>query len=164
MAATLSVGSDSFPVKLRDLSSEGALIEGVILPTSGTNVCLSRGSLNVVAEVVWCRAGRAGLRFESSVSVAEWLPQGRALAAQQRVDQIVQQVKASRTETLASPKHLPTFQSRKVGALELTRLRVALETLAEDLAADPDIVKRHMTKLQTLDLVAQALTKLAAER
>ena len=164
VAATLSVGSDSFPVRVRDLSSEGALIEGAILPTSGTNVRLSRGSLNVTGEVVWCRGGRAGLRFVSSLSVAEWLPRGRALAAQQRVDEIVQQVKGSGTVTSISASRVAMFQSSTLSAVELTRLRVALESLAEDLAADPDIVKRHMAKLQTLDITAQALRKLAAGR
>ncbi len=164
MAATLSVGSDSFPVKVRDLSSDGGLIEGVVLPISGTIVRLSRGSLAVTGEVIWCRGGRAGVRFESSLSVAEWLPGGRAPAAQQRVDEIVQQVKASRTESSASPAQGPALKASKLDALELTRLRVALESLAKDLAADPDIVKRHMAKLQSLDITAQALGKLAAER
>jgi hypothetical protein len=78
------------------------------------------------------------------------------------VDEIVQQVKASGTvHTDPAP---PRFQSGKLTALELTRLTVALESLAEDLAADPDVVKRHLAKLQTLDLVAQALRKLAAGR
>jgi hypothetical protein len=80
------------------------------------------------------------------------------------VDEIVQQVKASRTESSASPAQGPALKASKLDALELTRLRVALESLAKDLAADPDIVKRHMAKLQSLDITAQALGKLAAER
>lgn len=162
--ATLYAGSGSSPVKVRDLSSTGALIEGGVIPAPGTNVRLCRGSLNIMGEVVWCRGERAGLRFESSLSVAEWLPGGRALAPQQRVDEIVQQVKASGAIGSHSAGHFATLQSSTVSAAELTQLRVALESLAEDLAADRDIVKRHVPKLQTLDITAQALRKLAAER
>ena len=92
------------------------------------------------------QGGRAGLRFESNLSVAEWLPGGRAMAPQQRVDELVQQVRASgtvHTDPSASP---PRFQSGKLTALELTRLTVALESLAEDLAADPEVVKRHLKR------------------
>ena len=39
-----------------------------------------------------------------------------------------------------------------------------IESLANDLSSDPNIVRRHMAKLQTLDATAQALRKLAAER
>lgn len=160
---TLYTDSGSSPVKVRDLSPGGALIEGGVIPLPGTNVRLCRGSLNITGKIVWCRGGRAGLRFESRLSVAEWLPGGQAIAPQQRVDEVVQQVKASGMPALAiGPR--PTLQSEKLSAVELTRLRVAIESLADDLATDPDVVKRHMAKLQTLDLVAQALRKLALER
>ena len=162
--ATLYVGSGSSPVKVRDLSSAGALIEGGAIPPPGTSVRLCRGSLNITGEIVWHSGGRAGLRLESSISVAEWLPGRQATAPQQRVDEIVQQVKASGTAGSVSLQNVPEFQSSKLSALELTRLRVAIESLAEELAADPDIVKRHMAKLQTLDLAAQAFGKLAAGR
>jgi hypothetical protein len=62
------------------------------------------------------------------------------------------------------PSSHATFASGKLSALELTRLCVGLEKLSEDLASDAHVVQRHITKLQYLDLAAQALRKLAAER
>lgn len=162
--ATLYADSGSAPVKVRDLSSAGALIEGGLIPPPGTDVRLCRGSLNIMGEIVWCRGGRAGLKFNSSVSVSEWLPGRRAVASQQRVDEIVQEVKASETLTSRSPSQDSKLQPGKITPAELTRLRVAIESLAEDLAADPDVVQRHIAKLQTLDIVAQALRKLVADR
>ncbi len=162
--ATLYAGLGSWAVKVRDLSSRGALVEGGDIPPPGTSVRLCRGSLTIMGEIVWCRAGRAGLRLESSLAIAEWLPGSRATAPQQRVDEIVQQVRASGTMPSLSPGHHPTLQSNKLSAVELTRLRIAIEALAEDLAADAHVVNRHMSKLQTLDVAAQALGKLAAER
>ena len=72
--ATLYTPTGSSPVKARDLSSGGALIEAGVIPPVGTRVRLCRGSLNITGELVWCRGERAGLRLESSLSVAEWLP------------------------------------------------------------------------------------------
>lgn len=162
--ATLYADSGSSPVKVRDLSSEGALIEGGVIPPVGTSVRLCRGSFNILGQIAWCRGGRGGMRFESSISVAEWLPGGRATVTQQRVDEMVQETKAAGIAKSFSFDHHPTIQSGKLTSLELTQLRRAIESLADDLAADPQVVKQHMLKLQTLDLAVRALRKLAAER
>ena len=39
----------------------------------------------------------------------------------------------------------------------------AIEQLADQLAGDPDVVARYMTKLQSLDIAAQTLRKLAEQ-
>jgi hypothetical protein len=162
--ATIYADTGSAPVKVRNLSSSGALVEGGVLPPPGATFRLCRGSLNITGEVVWSRDGRAGLRFASGVSVADWLPRGKATAPQQRVDDIVQYAKASLIPTSISPEDCPIFETNKLSSLDMTRLRQAIESLAEDLANDPLIVERHASKLQTLDIAAQALRKLAAER
>ena len=160
--ATLYTASGSWPIKVRDLSSGGALIEAGVIPPPGTSVRLCRGSLNIMGEIVWCRGERAGLRFESSVSVSEWLPRGRT--PQQRVDSIFQEAKATKAAHSLASDTQPTPSPSKLSEVDLTQLRVAIESLAEDLAADPDVMDRHMLKLQSLDIAAQAFRKLAAER
>ncbi len=162
--ATLYAESCCIPVKVRDLSAAGALVEGDDIPPIGTNVRLCRGSLTITAHVVWSHGGRAGIHFESSVSVADWLPGGQGRVRQDGVDEIVQRLKSSGTPHALSLSHRTAIPSTMLDAVELTRLRIAVESLAEDLAADADVVKRHMSKLQALDLAAQALAKLAAER
>lgn len=150
------------PVKVRDVSSTGALLDGKDLPPPGAKVRLCRGSLTIAAKIAWSQGGRAGVQFESTASVAEWLP-GVQKAHQRGVDEIVEQLKSSglgRSVTSGSPAVL----SAKLDAVELTQIRIAVESLAEDLAGDAEVVRRHMAKLQALDLAAQALGKLAAER
>jgi hypothetical protein len=161
--AAICVGLGSEPVKVRNLSTNGALVEGAILPRPGTQVRLCRADLNIDGEVIWCRDGRAGLRFNSEVAVEDWLPQGSAKANQQRVDRLVRQFKTSGVAWApsAAPDDVP---GKDISVAELDQLRTAIESLAEDLAADDAIVERHMSKLQTLDIVAQALGKLAAAR
>lgn len=161
--AAIFAEAGSTPVKVRNVSSRGPLIEGAVVPPVGSRVRLCRGSLSVSAQIAWSRQGQAGLHFESTVSVVDWLPGGRAKSHQQRVDEMVQQVKASElAPTSLGDRQNP--QSSKPSALELTQLTEAIESLADDLVSDPEVMKRHMLKMQTLDRALQTLRKLAAER
>jgi len=164
LMATLYIGAHSTPVKVRDMSTGGALIEGGTMPPLGHGIRLCRGSLHVSGEVVWTTGGRSGLRFNTAITVTDWLPRANATAPQMRIDEIVQLVKSSEASSPTFAGSEVEITSRKLTSLEITQLKLAIEALAEDLAADPDIVARHMEKLQSLDLTAQALTKLAAER
>ena len=159
--ATLYAVTGSAPVKVRDMSAAGALVEGAVIPAPGSKVRLSRGSLSVTGSIAWCKGARAGLSFDSTVSPDDWLPTGTP-APQQRVDELVQHIKSSIAGGLpeASPL-LP--QSPFVTAIEVDTVRHAIEDLADDLADDPDVIARHAEKLSTLDLAAQVLKKLAAE-
>jgi hypothetical protein len=160
--AAIFVGLGSEPVKVRNLSPNGALIEGASLPESGTKVRLCRANLEVDGEIMWCRGGRAGLQFQSPVVVADWLPAGSAKAGQQRVDLLVQKFKNDGLNNPPSSVTIGEIDGKKIDQDELVHLRAAIESLAEDLAADSSVVERHWSKLQTLDIVAQALGKLAA--
>lgn len=92
--ASLIARSASGPVRVRNLSSTGALIEGAVIPAPGERVFLRRAGATVVGEVIWSRDGRAGLRSDSRVTVADWLPRANC-SAQQRVDEVVQGWKTS---------------------------------------------------------------------
>lgn len=163
--ATIYTDSGSAPVRVRNLSPTGALIEGPVLPPPGSQVRLSRGSLSIMGDIVWHKDGRAGLRFKSTVSVADWLPHGRSVNAQQRIDEIIQHARtSSKGVDPRTPISWLTPQSTKLNAIDLRRLKMAIQSLSEDLAADLVAVERHGSKLQVLDVVAQALGKLASER
>lgn len=68
MAAALELSGSSLPVKLRNLSAEGALVEGDKLPVEGAELVFRRQELNVAARVIWVRGGRAGLSFKEPLS------------------------------------------------------------------------------------------------
>ena len=68
MAATVEVSGTVRPVKMRNLSAEGVLIEGEHLPVEGSEILLRKGDLSVAGRIVWLRGGRAGVAF------AELLP------------------------------------------------------------------------------------------
>ena len=64
LVARLFTTSGERNVKLRDISANGAMIEGDRLPAPGTDVLLRRGSLELIATIVWARDGCAGLEFD----------------------------------------------------------------------------------------------------
>lgn len=161
--AVMYAGNASAPVKLRDVSAGGALVEGALIPTPGTKISLRRGSLVVTGEVAWQKDGRAGLSFDTRVSVGDWLPSAKVPAAQQRVDEAVQQIKSSMLGRAPGAISLP-LESVPVTASELRGLRRAIESLADDLSDDPAVVARHAAALQTLDLAVQILSRLVADR
>jgi len=67
MAAALELSGVSLPVKLRNLSADGALVEAEKLPVEGAEVIFRRNELAMPAKVVWVRGGRAGISFKEEL-------------------------------------------------------------------------------------------------
>jgi hypothetical protein len=63
LAATVEVAGVAQPVKLRNLSEEGALIEGDRLPLEGTTTFFQRNDLRLKGRVVWVLGTYAGIAF-----------------------------------------------------------------------------------------------------
>ena len=63
LAATVEVAGVPQPVKLRNLSEEGALIEGEHLPLEGTTTFFQRNDLRLKSRVIWVLGTYAGVAF-----------------------------------------------------------------------------------------------------
>jgi hypothetical protein len=150
--ATLYAGGASAPVKIRNLSPTGALIEGKRIPPPATKVSLRRGSLAVSGQVMWCGDGRAGLNFEAPAAVAHWLPGGEALIKQARVDAIF-----NGSGGLAASDAAPDATT----PFEIVKVQRLLLSLAEALADDAQAVVRYAAELQALDVAAELLAQMA---
>jgi hypothetical protein len=161
LAAALYCDGSSSPVKIRNISATGALVEGGTVPGQGSLVQLVRGGLIVHGLVAWTAEGRCGLKFSGSVDVRKW----RAVpgnAEQHRVDEVVRLVKAG-----AVPLPLPPLAHQLDQAEldapatdlsgDLKRVSVLLESLGATLSGDPDVVERHGAALQSLDIAVQVL-------
>ena len=118
--ASLVADAGSGPVKMRNLSAHGALVEGAVLPRAGVDLFgarivrgsdadlqsvlpragsrfrLYRGELSIWGKVVWSDHGRAGLRFDSLAIVSDWLPRAQTNVAQQRIDDMISQMRTGR--------------------------------------------------------------------
>jgi hypothetical protein len=152
----------SFPVKVRNMSVSGALVEGAALPEEGAEVQLVRGSLALSATVAWSAAGRCGLRFSSPACVRDWLAPS-ANAAQQRVDEAVRVFKCG---AVPMPQR-PATRNEQSGsetvqfAEDLRRATRLLEHLSQELSNDTDVVIRNAGRLQNLDIALQILAVVA---
>jgi hypothetical protein len=73
LKATLEVPGDSLPIILRNLSEEGALVQGKRLPEEGARVLFHRQGLSVPSTVAWCQSGHAGLEFDFPLFPREML-------------------------------------------------------------------------------------------
>jgi hypothetical protein len=64
LAATVEVTGHPVAVKLRNLSEEGALIEGDNLPLEGSSTFFERNELRLRSRVVWVHGRYAGVAFD----------------------------------------------------------------------------------------------------
>lgn len=64
LKATLELPGRSLPIVLRNLSQDGALIQGEDLPEEGTRVLFHRQGLSVPSRIAWSHCGFAGLHFD----------------------------------------------------------------------------------------------------
>lgn len=61
--ATVEVAGEMLPVKLRNLSDEGALVEADLLPAADTKIVFHRKELSVRGSIAWVSGNHAGIAF-----------------------------------------------------------------------------------------------------
>ena len=71
MVAKLATPARDIDVRIRDISSGGARIEGVDLPRPGSDVILERGGFQGFARVIWSHGNAAGIQFDEPLDEAE---------------------------------------------------------------------------------------------
>lgn len=160
LAAALYCDGAPTPIKVRNLSSGGALVEGRGMPAPGALVQLVRGALIVHGLVAWSAGGRCGLKFSGSVDVQQWRS-AQGNSDQQRVDEVVRLVKAGAVP-LPIPSQSDTPMNRGRDELDdlagdLDRASELLDALGACLASDAGVVIRHAQALQNLDIAMQVI-------
>lgn len=165
LAAALYCDGSSSPVKIRNISSTGALVEGAVIPSIGTLVQLVRGGLIVHGLVAWSVDGRCGLKFSGCVDVQQWRAAPNN-SEQQRVDEVVRLVRAGAVPlAVPQPSQLRPHESCEPGETlsgDLRRASELLDNLGGALASDVDIVTRHGPALQNLDIAMQVIAAVEA--
>jgi hypothetical protein len=104
LAATLEAGRDALDVRLRNLSAEGALVEGENLPMEGSDVVFRRKDLVERGTVVWVSGKHAGIAFKHPL----------------RTEQVLEHVPQPR------PRMQPQFKRPPLACRELTREEMKL--------------------------------------
>jgi len=78
LGASIESQSKSFPVRIRNISATGALIDGAGLPGDGARGRLSRAKLSVDCEVAWQNGDLRGIRFDVPIDTDAWVRSGEA--------------------------------------------------------------------------------------
>lgn len=166
LAANIEAGARVVPVRIRNLSESGALIDGGALPEVGTDLKLRRLEIEIGATVVWRLGGRCGIRFAGRVHVDDWAlgkRRGPALfeRSQAGVDARQAAIRAGIVSAPEEPKPRAPLQDSRI-AEELAEVRCALDMVGEALSDDVTILERHGGSLLRLDLACQVLAELSA--
>ena len=151
LSAVLTAGQSSIPVRVRNLSPSGALIDGPDLPQSG-RVMLRRGHLSANGEIAWHGDGMCGLRFHDPIDVASWVMRV-VHSGQERVDTIVSALKAG---------VLPHSSSAPAGAPDLKAIVEQLAAIISNLAASSDMTTELAEQILKLEALSKAIENHAA--
>ena len=73
MSASLELSGTSLPVKLRNLSMDGALVEGDNLPVEGASILFRKGDLSMPGNVAWVKGRQAGVAFAQNLNPEQLL-------------------------------------------------------------------------------------------
>jgi PilZ domain-containing protein len=148
LSAAVVAGASPVPVRVRNLSSRGALLDGGSLPAAGSTVRLVRGTLSAEGRIAWQSNGQAGIRFVREIDVAAWV-KGTGHPGQQRVDEAVA---ALRRRQPPPPEVEPP---------SLTHISTELDALCERLAGSRDFSLELGEELVRLDALASGLRQLS---
>jgi hypothetical protein len=143
------------PVRIRNLSPNGALVEATSLPPVGSAVCLMRGDLSARGTLAWVGGNHAGISFSGAIEVAAWVKRA-GHGGQQRVDGLVAALRSS----APLPNELRASRSMD----SLPQISAALDKLCEDLAASSTLSLDLGDELLKLDSIAHALRQIAGAR
>lgn len=155
---TILTDALSAPVRIRNLSPNGALVAGQELPRVGERCRIRRGSLSVSGRVLRHNGREAGLQFDRDIEVQSWLAAGSA--RQSEVDRVVQEAK--HRYPVADTHHILTGAERAAVTTRDDLLDIAdqLDRLADSLSEDDHVIAKFLDRLQILDIASQRLRAL----
>lgn len=156
-AAVLQSESGVWPVRIRNMSATGALVESSNLPQTGLSVRLCRASLSMKAQVKWVREGRAGLQFNGSADVAAWINSCTVRGHQERLDELIAEVRTSLSSTGPIDR---VILDNGIASIRLAAIISQLEEMLGRLSESSYLVKRHAVELQTMDICIADLRRI----
>lgn len=168
LAAGIEVAGAASPVKIRNLSETGAMLEGPAFPAIGTILTLKRQEVEIDATVVWIRPPRCGVAFQGRIAVSEWVS-GKRAAPDFGQGRAEEKSGAGRTEKRFSGVGAPAPAAKVPVATdiegriaeELAFVRRLLDSIGDELVDEPIFLQRHSRALQGFDLAGQILGNLA---
>lgn len=158
LAAIVKTTAGSLSVRIRNISSGGALIELDRPLATADSVELIRAQHKVSATVAWSRGRRCGLRFDGPIVIERWVPslssQGQTII-DSHIHDFKQGLNVGGEGTPSAREDLGLINSRI--AEEVMALGRRVELSLDELAGFAPVVVRLPGALQQLEVVAQTL-------
>ena len=151
LMAALTCGGVSMAVRVRNLSLEGALLEGPELPSDGKRVLLRRGSLSADAEIAWRRESQCGIRFNEPIRVADWV-QRSGPPGQQKIDQAIAEYRGM----AIGAKRLVSFSAAATEVATASTIDDLLRA-CERIAALPNMSLELADELMKIESLARSI-------
>ena len=137
LIATCSAEDSIQPVKVRNLSVHGALLEGSGLPALDSAVLLRRGGLKVSGTIAWRDETHCGIRFDKPIQVEDWV---RRIGSQgqQKVDAAIADLRGglNTVERVAPTRSDDTVANASRQLLEICERITALPGMSVALAEE----------------------------
>jgi hypothetical protein len=152
--AALRTATDQAPVRIRNVSPFGMLVESSLLPSRGTLVEVMRGSLSARGSVVWANGGKVGIKLVNEIDTAEWLPV-RVNRKQSLIDEVFAAAKIK-----PSKDELSNYSGDVRDTSDLFSLAEDLNWILQNLLEDNDTTSKHCVALQKLDIASHKVRKL----
>lgn len=159
LSATLYTPTRSFPVRIRNISAGGALLDGANLPGAGSTVSLRRAHLAVDGEVAWQAHQLRGVHFNAEIDVEEWVKL-KSHAGQQRVDQVVAAIRTGKHQA----DLMNEMPNAGTGPVTMESISAALEQICERLSSSPSLTDEMAEELVRLDSIVHSLRQLARSK
>ena len=158
LAALIKTATGVLSVRIRNISSGGALIETIRPLKPADSVELVRAQHKVSASVAWSRGRMCGLKFDRPIIVEGWVP-SLSSQGQMIVDSYIQDFKEGLNDGGKLPSSAATEQEliNSRIAEEISALGRQVELSLDELAGFAPAVVRLPHTLQQLEVVAQTL-------
>lgn len=142
------------PVRIRNLSRTGAMIQGAPALNVTDPVRLLRGSIDLEAEVIWTTEKNCGLKFSTPIDLNIWSP-ALDRVAQNHVDRRFSL--AERTAAQVRPLPNCDFDAQARIADELGLICRRIDATLDKFSDYAPLVVRMAEELQELEILSQAI-------
>ena len=158
VAAQLDWENGSNPVRIRNISTVGALIQGDEFPSVDCSVKLTRGKVSASGHLVWVRGARAGVEFLVPVIPDEWLPS--RLKVRQGEAPVEIDCKGA-----SAPESRSGAQSSRdlIMAENLARIKTLVEEVRVEITLDSQEFRQGPEATNKLDVIRRLLDWQIAE-
>lgn len=161
MRGLLLDSDKAYPVKIRNVSLSGALLEGAPEQTVGAQLILRRDEEDIPVVKVWSGANRTGVQFVlgDQIKISTKIPLSNCPKhGETTFDDDGQYLRDS--EKIRQTR-ISDNEIRKRLCEEISTISRSLELIGQELSGQTFVLVRHSSALQALDLAQQTLLRIA---